>query len=387
MDAIGQCSSSASVIAARRLERATLRSTSSSTYGSHWLATVKPTSAPDLTWPWDFTHESKGGADKEVDRAQVRQLLLNTDPQMTFTLRGGDVRILGRNPCMNNLLSLGECADSECGCYRLTKPWVRTMFARCSSRLCKLVATSGVHYLSIGCGQMLSDLENLCALQDAGLTIESATFVDSDAASSRFRTALAELSAFLAPARVSAYDTISRLAKDILNQRQPTAFNILIHQDAASISRLESRSLASLALVEGGLAFRLCNRGMRSAATFDCWRRTPNPHAHHHLIDLPRERLRNAVQATDHILAMPESDAMLETVLDRVPLTKNAVQAVEAMNRAELVIAGRQPSAQQTSVSASPPDAVTLLGPCIICSCPTGGRPPRLPEFSRHARR
>ena len=124
----------------------------------------------------------------------------------------------------------------------------------------------------MGCGLLLTDLEVICALQAAGLTIESATFVDAGVDTFRFHGALTELARFLAPARVVAYPSTNELATAVLEGRESSA-HVLVHCDAAKIGKLESRSLASQALVPRGLAFRLTNHGARKAATVDVWHR------------------------------------------------------------------------------------------------------------------
>ena len=174
--------STASAVAARRLERAQQRSTtstSSAACGMHWLQKVVPAAA-DIDagqWPRAF---SKSEGPEEYVRARVQKALLQGAPQQTFTLRGGEVSLSGGNAALSGLLSLSECADTDCGCYRLTKPWVRASMARGIGRLSALSFAKGdsVRYLSIGCGMLLTDLQVLCALQEAGFTIESAAFVD-----------------------------------------------------------------------------------------------------------------------------------------------------------------------------------------------------------------
>ena len=135
----------------------------------------------------------------------------------------------------------------------------------------------------------------------------------------KFHAALTELAAFIAPARVVAYPSTLVLAAAVLQQREPLA-HVLVHADAAKITRRESRSLAAQAVEEGGLAFRLTNRGPRKAAILDCWR---------HRVAAPTstaaafQRARAGVRPEEQIFQPAESDALLDTLMDAVPIVKD----------------------------------------------------------------
>lgn len=85
---------------------------------------------------------------------------------------------------------LGECGDSRCGCHRLTSPDVRDSFvdlviehtvkALMASAYSASSKPTGVRYVTLGCGQLLTDAQILVGLLRAGLTIESVVAVDAD---------------------------------------------------------------------------------------------------------------------------------------------------------------------------------------------------------------
>ena len=411
------CSGSASVIAARRLERAQYRTgTSSAVYGAHWTGQIAQQAPVNHAGPWDFSQAA--GLDEDT-RSRIRNVLLTGSASDNFCLRGGEVSLMDRDPCMSKLLSLSECADGDCGCFRLTKPWVRASMARCVAQ-CAAAASSGtVRYLSVGCGMLLTDLEVLCALQAAGGTIESATFVDEGLGvsasvptpnpgiarqlassagladhlpsqryppaarldslqTSKLQAALSEVAAFLAPARVVAYSSTAALATALLAERE-ASYDVLVHVDAALISRRESRSLASLGLRDGGVAVRLVNHGARQAATLDIWRRKLGA-AQHGAVALGRARsAMQAAQAAPHVLPPPDTDALLDTLVDAWPVLKDGSALAIELSQVEQALRGVTPLGPPgASAARAVPPAL-----CIVCeSSPTGGR---MPEFLRHA--
>ena len=387
----------ASLVAERRLERAHVRcKTSSAAIGAHWQEAIEPKQAQSsVRWPRDFTC-SEPRIDERA-RSHVHQVLLYGAPDVTFTLRGGEVCLMGRDNWVSGLLSLGECADGECGCFRLTKPWVRASFARCVAECAAATLGTGksVRYMTVGCGLLLTDLEVICALQAAGLTIESATFVDAGVDTFRFHGALTELARFLAPARVVAYPSTNELAIAVLEGRESSA-HVLVHCDAAKIGKLESRSLASQALVPRGLAFRLTNHGARKAATVDVWhRRAAESDEAAALTAAALERARSLLHkgaTIPHLLEPPATEAMLETLLEMVPVTKDGVPFIGSVRQVVQGLRNYPAHAQGTSVSSAltkaPPAPVpsTFVSKCAVCTTasagPTGGR---MPEFSRHS--
>lgn len=232
------------------------------------------------------------------------------------------------------LPSLFECGDPRCACNRLLRPWARFLFKA------QLVAeafashTKGgsppsslqpVHYVSIGSGALLSDIDVLCSLQDAGLAIASATFIDRAyrVPASVGWQALAELAAFLCAAggmtrvlpaelhaytghahspaslahlrsrcltvcvhrvrsgpstRLAAYPSATTYVLARMLELEPTA-SLYCQMDAA-IPWRHTAATSAVALREGGLGLRLSNRNP-TCATMDVWERvaapTPSP--------------------------------------------------------------------------------------------------------------
>jgi len=152
-----------------------------------------------------------------------------------------------------------------------------------------------------------------------------------------------------------------------------------VHVDAALISRRESRSLASLGLRDGGVAVRLVNHGARQAATLDIWRRKLGA-AQHGAVALGRARsAMQAAQAAPHVLPPPDTDALLDTLVDAWPVLKDGSALAIELSQVEQALRGVTPLGPPgASAARAVPPAL-----CIVCeSSPTGGR---MPEFLRHA--
>ena len=181
----------------------------------------------------------------EAVQKRVRRMLLSG--AATYQVSGGAVRVARPQSSSRPLNSqtdawqhldssqtavwtepFGECADSSCGCYRLSHPERRAHFrnlvvSRTAEVVRRQVVTAvpemadghrrvpGVGYVSIGCGSLLTDFEILCGLCELGLApatillcdtvYSSASFISSTAVENehlkRFRT----LAAFFHPAR------------------------------------------------------------------------------------------------------------------------------------------------------------------------------------------
>ena len=115
-------------------------------------------------------------------------------PKQGFEIRDGHVRIKsGSHPAFAWASKLGECGDAKCACFRLWRPDVRRRFVKASvaltleqfgqKNLHESIHSSqarggSIRYVTVGSGQLLSDFLLLCALVDAGMTIESIIAVD-----------------------------------------------------------------------------------------------------------------------------------------------------------------------------------------------------------------
>jgi hypothetical protein len=184
---------------------------------------------------------------------------------------------------------LGECADAKCGCYRLWRPDVRRHFrdvvvALTVSQLTASLGALGeqrsaVHYVTLGSGQLLTDMEVLCGLVDAGLVIESILAVDknyaaadelpasddssppSEADRADAQAALAQVAACFAPVPVSTFGSLERLEQ--ASALEPSRFRAttLVQCDSA-LPQPAVRRIASAILSDGGHLFQLSNLGM-----------------------------------------------------------------------------------------------------------------------------
>ena len=106
-----------------------------------------------------------------------------------------------------------------------------------------------VLYVGLGAGGLLSDLEILCALQDEGLSIVSATFIDScySASNPIQWDALTTMASYLGPStRVAAYESMTSFALARLRAVEPAA-TLLVQMDVAAISIQECAAFCALA--------------------------------------------------------------------------------------------------------------------------------------------
>jgi hypothetical protein len=205
-----------------------------------------------------------------------------------------------RYPIMHRVRTLGECADATCGCTRYHfnsdgavdfRPWVRKAFQQ--TVLSRTLASHGVpsqprqvRFISVGAGMLLFEFELLSSLRQAGLSIESAAFVDTAygatvgrAARHDTKGALAELASWLAPASVNVYNSVRALADACLRGEESQA-TVLVQVDTAFVSRASTRLLAAASLCPEGLAFRLASReeeAVGAAAIIDVWKRRTTP--------------------------------------------------------------------------------------------------------------
>lgn len=141
-------------------------------------------------------------------------------------------------------------------------------------------ALAAVRYASVGCGNLLSDVEILSGFAERGLRIELimladpyyGTGLDVNDKGGLFRT----LAKLFAPVRVVAFRSLHDLrhaaAKEPEVYGRCTTFAQI---DANSIGALEVKALAALLLVPGGQYFQLSNNGSAGASR-TCWRRKPD---------------------------------------------------------------------------------------------------------------
>ena len=190
-----------------------------------------------------------------------------------------DERTASKIPDMR---SLSECGDVKCTCNRQSYPWVREQFKahvlrafqgmdRCASH-----GHSSLHYVSLGAGGCLADLEIICALQDEGHRIRSASFVDTayTTRDSIQWDALQAMANFLGEeTRVDAYDSTLSLAIARFLQFEPPA-TLLLQIDVSAISREELSLVSALTLEPDGLCFLLDNPSAPEVATVSAWQQT-----------------------------------------------------------------------------------------------------------------
>lgn len=190
----------------------------------------------------------------------------------THELRDGQVRLRRSVPGFAFVDRLGECGDARCGCYRLFRPDVRQHFRD------MVVATTlsdfgrtgrrRVRYVTVGSGSLLTDLEVLCALEHAGLVLESIVCIDTayaDGADDKPAAdkALAQLGAFFAGTAVYAFGGLKRFVDAcVLSPLLYGHTTTFVHCDAGAVSIEDAKSAAVGCLVDEGNMFHLANLGM-----------------------------------------------------------------------------------------------------------------------------
>ena len=286
----------ASIIAASRLERSRSRldCSESSTISSqaigawHADAQKKAEGTGELVagrWPLIIQPNPDSAAAKAMRLRVQLALASSSNAESAFVRAGKQVKL---NPSIQAYPALAECGDVMCSCYRLARPWVRSL---CRDLAVKLMLDAdaksgccdpssgggGLRYVSIGSGSLLADLELLTALQSAGFVIASATFVDPSYGlpTSAGRQALADIASYLGPSvRVAAYDATTTFALARLVGLEP-ACHLFVQMDVARIMWPECAAVSAAALQLGGVGLRLCNRGLRLGASLDAWVRVP----------------------------------------------------------------------------------------------------------------
>ena len=236
-------------------------------------------SVQDL-WPRTFRRPATL-APSEGDKRRLREYILRQHAGGVHEMRRGSVRLMTRGwpfSLADGLSAFGECGDSRCGCYRMWRPEVRGRFCRWVGEAAAegFEALTAVRYVTVGCGQLLTDLEVLLGLEERGLAIESIIAIDksytelpTDLWSSPRKDApealeaLQHLASFFAPAPVHAFHSLASYQQALT--QQPHVYGsatTYVHCDAGDISSAESRAMAAAALAVGGAAFKLDNLGV-----------------------------------------------------------------------------------------------------------------------------
>lgn len=185
------------------------------------------------------------------------------------------------------LQSFGECGDRSCTCHRLTRPWVRDVFKECVVKSMGRGSDLALHYVSLGSGSLLADLEILCALQATGHRIESCVFVDTSysTVNSVQWEALRAIAAYLGGhTRIAAYpSTVAFAVASLLKVEKPAT--LFVQMDVSAIRWEECATVSAFSLAPWGIGFRLDNPTRH--ATLSMWRRRPEGVSHSMLFTAP----------------------------------------------------------------------------------------------------
>ena len=282
----------------------------------------------------------------EATRAEIRHLLLTG--AASYEGRQGQVRVKSspNTPLWNWTRELGECGDPLCSCFRLTNPTARSRFrnlvvsrtveqirsdalfraslasvrdyhsgagngdgsedaaaatghndlgAAVKSAVQKPPTAGGVvRYVSVGCGQLLTDFEILCGLQEKGMEIGCILLCDTaydhngiyGAGDLKTRQPFNLLAGMFlqgkVEGRLSVFNSLKQLERAC--ETESMLFGELttyIHCDSEDIKQHESNRLAARLLVGGGHAFQLHNDGSRSGGgRISAWRKRTTGESH-----------------------------------------------------------------------------------------------------------
>lgn len=230
---------------------------------------------------FDSQAEPLGAPPSEETRRAVRHQLLSAAAE--YEERGGLVRPALALPQWTE--PFGECPDHNCGCNRMREPRVRRRFrnlvvARTVRQLAAQTGVaSSVRYVTVGCGNLLSDVEILSGLVERGVRIDYIALVDSGYRSLGTSLQLfRSVATFFHPARVLAFDCLGDLRQAARKEPEVHARATTVCQiDANSVGTTDAKGLAARLLVPGqGQFFVLSNDGRQQAGR-ECWRRTSDP--------------------------------------------------------------------------------------------------------------
>ena len=234
----------------------------------------------------------------EAARALLQQLVLDDNADYHESRMGG-VRLKLPVPALDSWTTrFGECGDRGCGCCRMREPRVRRRFRnlvveRTLAQLantadqtgggirfvtpCTVSPGAAIRYATVGCGDLLTDVEILLGLSAGGATIEHICVCDSEYRGAGKHSLFRALRGVFAPARVVPFSSIAAMthaAKQ--NPDDHGHMTLLAHIDANNIPSGEVHGLASRILVPGGHLFKLSNDGQFKAGR-ECWRRGRAP--------------------------------------------------------------------------------------------------------------
>jgi hypothetical protein len=223
--------------------------------------------------------EEPGGAVVDGEwRSQARRLTLDG----THFCVDGDLCWLDAQRCdaLLPLASLAECGHASCACSRVQFPSTRKRFReelvrRVAAAVELQALPSNIVYVGLGSGLLLGDLDVMMGLQEAGVTIEEAAFIDTDYRE-HCHSALAEVASYLSPARVVAFSSAADYAAARLRGLQPAA-HCFVQIDVAELALTESLTLSTVALAKDGLGFVLANRHHSTLVPMVSWRRVGGP--------------------------------------------------------------------------------------------------------------
>ena len=240
-------------------------------------------------WPKVFRVTDANPESVRAQKQMARSELLTRDD--LFIRRGHAVGLDTAKGAPGKWLSaLAECGDASCSCCRLSQPRARRAF--CQYVVQSVLAVCGEHvpirYVSLACGDALTDAEILSGLIEGGGTLESITLVDSRYAErfSEHSAALSQLASFFSPCELVAFHSLQLLLrhadpKSAVSPPVPHAAgaHVIIACDAGEAVSKGIRQTASTLLAEGGLAFVLMNGG-KFGSTTRAWARRAAPRAH-----------------------------------------------------------------------------------------------------------
>lgn len=219
----------------------------------------------------------------------IRQHVLSCSQQKALSrlphsryheMRNGQVRLRRTVPGFDFVDKFGECGDSRCGCYRLSRPDVRRNFchtvAQVTQSQLRRLDAARVRYVTVGSGSLLTDFEILCTLEGLGLSIESVVCIDLDYADcvkgdhkDGVIAALEQLGAFLGPS-VALYAFGSLDSFNNACALEPHLYGnatTFVHCDAGILDTEKVKAAAVRCLVENGHMFQLANLGMGKGAS------------------------------------------------------------------------------------------------------------------------
>ena len=247
-----------------------------------WPEADVATARGTVGWPKVFCVANSDLDSVQAQKRLARRELLTRDD--LFITRGHAVGLDTASAPGKLLSALRECGDATCSCCRLSCPRARRAF--CQHVVESVLAARGDHepirYVSLGCGDALTDAQILSGLLEGGGILESVTLVDSRYGDHfpEHAAALSQLASFFAPCECVAFHSLRLLLERAdpnlaVTPSVPHAAgaHVIIACDAGEAVSKGIRQTASTLLAEGGLAFVLMNGG-KYGSTTRAWART-----------------------------------------------------------------------------------------------------------------